>query len=295
MARHDPEPRTSVYERVTATIIAALEQGTRPWTKPWGTGPAARPLRHTGEPYAGINVLILWAEAQARGYASPTWMTFRQALEFGAHVRRGERGTTVVYANSVSRTETDDRGEDVERQIPFLKSYTVFSVEQIDGLPDRFHAPCHDPLPVEQRIARADAFFARVGADVRHGGAQAYYAIASDHVQLPPFAAFCDAEAYYATLAHELGHWTRHPSRLDRDLGRERFGDEGYAREELVAELGAAYLCADLGLSAEPREDHAAYIASWLEVLRSDPRAIFAAAAHANRAIAFLHEAAASP
>lgn len=295
MARHDPEPRASVYERVTATIVAALEQGTRPWTKPWGTGPAVRPLRHTGEPYAGVNVLILWAEAQARGYASPTWMTFRQALELGAHVRRGERGTTVVYANSFGRTETDDRGEDVERQIPFLKSYTVFSVEQIDGLPDRFHAPCPGPLPAKQRIAHADAFFARVGADVRHGGCQAYYAVGTDHVQMPPFAAFRDAEAYYATLAHELGHWTRHASRLNRDFGRERFGDEGYAREELVAELASAYLCADLGLEAEARDDHAAYIGSWLKVLRSDPRAIFAAAAHGNRAVAFLHEAAASP
>lgn len=297
MARHDPEPRASIYERITATIIGSLEQGVRPWIKPWASGPATRPLRHTGEPYAGINILILWAEAEARGYTSPTWMTFRQATALGAHVRRGERGTTVVYADTLRRTETADDGsaEELERQIPFLKTYTVFSVEQIEGLPERYLVQTPDPLPIEQRIAHADAFFARIGADVRHGGGEAYYALASDHVQMPPFERFRDAESYYATLAHEHSHWTRHASRLARDLGGRSFGDQGYAREELVAELAAAYLCADLGVTATPREDHAAYIASWLEVLRADSRAIFAAAAHASRAVAYLHAAATPP
>lgn len=297
MARHDPEPRTSIYERITATIISSLEQGVRPWTKPWASGPATRPLRHTGEPYAGINILILWAEAEARGYTSPTWMTFRQATALGAHVRRGERGTTVVYADALRRTEmeADGSGEEIERQIPFLKTYTVFSVEQIDGLPERYLLPAPDPLPVEQRIVHADAFFARVRADVRHGGGEAYYALESDHVQMPPFERFRDAESYYATLAHEHAHWTRHASRLGRDLGGRSFGDQGYAREELVAELAAAYLCADLGVTVTPRADHAAYIASWLEVLRADSRAIFAAAAHASRAVAYLHTVATPP
>lgn len=144
-------------------------------------------------------------------------------------------------------------------------------------------------LDVAQRIAHADAFFAATGADVRHGGDQAYYALQPDHVQMPPFECFEDPEAYYATLAHECTHWTRHPSRLDRDFGRKRWGDDGYAREELVAELGAAFLCADLGLELEPRPDHASYIDGWLQVLKDDRRFIFTAAAHAQRAADFLH------
>ena len=159
----------------------------------------------------------------------------------------------------------------------------------MDDLPAHFHARTEPKLDPLQRLADADAFFASTGADIRHGGDRAYYAIEPDHVQVPPFECFADPEAYYATLAHECTHWTRHPSRLDRDFGRKRWGDDGYAREELVAELGAAFLCADLGLELEPRADHASYIASWLEVLKGDRRFIFSAAAHAQRAADFLH------
>jgi antirestriction protein ArdC len=170
-----------------------------------------------------------------------------------------------------------------------MKGYTVFNVEQIDGLPEHFYAKPAPRTESLQRIAHADAFFAATKADVRHGGNRACYVISQDHVQMPPFEAFRDAESYYATLAHETVHWTKHPSRLDRDFGRKRWGDEGYAAEELVAELGSAFLCAELELTPEVRDDHAAYLATWLEVLKRDKRAIFTAASHAQRAADFLH------
>jgi antirestriction protein ArdC len=293
MSRAPNETRPDLYTRVTQAIVEDLKRGVRPWTKPWSAehlaGRVSRPLRHSGEPYSGINVVLLWAEAVAHGYSAPIWMTFRQALALGAHVRKGEHGATVVYANRIKRTEAGDDGQDVEREIPFLKAYTVFNVEQIEGLPDRFHALAEPQLAPQQRIAHADAFFQALGADIRHGGDRAYYAIGPDHVQCPPFETFVDPEAYYATLAHECTHWTRHPSRLDRDFGRKRWGDEGYAREELVAELGAAFLCADLGLELTPRADHASYIDSWLQVLEGDRRFIFTSAAYAQRACDFLH------
>ncbi len=286
--------KTDVYTRITSRIVAELEQGTRPWFKPWNAehaaGRIARPLRHNGQPYSGINVLMLWSDAVAKGYAAPIWMTFKQAQELGAHVRKGEHGSLVVYADRFTKTETDDAtGQDVERQIPFMKGYTVFNVEQIDGLPAHYHATAAPALDPVQRIEKAEAFFAATRADIRHGGNMAFYAIGSDHVQMPPFESFRDAESYYATLAHECTHWTRHEKRLARDFGRKRFGDEGYAVEELVAELGSAFLCADLGLTPEPRADHAAYIASWLKVLKNDKRAIFTAASHAQRAADFLN------
>jgi antirestriction protein ArdC len=287
-------PRKDVYSRVTDKIIADLEKGVRTWMKPWNAGHAAgritKPLRHNGQPYNGINVLMLWSAAVAEGYSAPIWMTFRQAKELGANVRKGEKGELVVYANTIVRTEENADGEEVEHAIPFMKGYTVFNVEQIDGLPSHYYQLAEPVLDPVERIDHAESFFAATKADVRHGGNQAYYAIGSDRIQLPPFESFRDAESYYATLAHETTHWTRHPSRLDRDFGRKRWGDEGYAQEELVAELGAAFLCADLGITPEVRDDHAAYIDSWLEVLKKDKRAIFTAAAHAQRAVDYLHD-----
>jgi antirestriction protein ArdC len=286
--------KQDIYERITNRIVADLEQGVRPWLKPWNAEHAAgritRPLRFNGLPYQGINVLMLWSEAVAKGFAAPIWMTFKQAQELGGHVRKGEHGSLVVYADRIRRTELDEEtGEEAEREIPFLKGYTVFCVDQIDGLPERFYAKAEPRLDPVQRIESAEAFFAATLADIRHGGNQAYYSVTDDRVQMPPFEAFRDAESYYATLAHECSHWTRHPSRLDRDFGRKRWRDEGYAMEELVAELGAAFLSADLDLTLEPREDHAAYIASWLKALKNDKRAIFSAASHAQRAADFLN------
>jgi antirestriction protein ArdC len=217
-------------------------------------------------------------------------MTFKQALELGANVRKGEHGSLVVYANTVTKTETNDKGEDEEREIPFLKGYTVFNVEQIENLPAHYYAKPENPLPLSARIDAADRFMASTKAVINHGGNSAFYAPARDVIQLPPFEAFRDAESYYATALHELTHWTRHETRLDRDFGRQRFGDAGYAREELVAELGAAFLCAELGITPETREDHADYIGHWLGVLKEDKRAIFSAAAHAQRAADFLQQ-----
>ncbi len=285
--------KTDLYTRITNRIVADLEQGVRPWFKPWSAEHAAgritRPLRHNGTPYRGINVLTLWGEAVIAGFACPIWMTYKQAQELGGQVRKGEHGSLVVYADRITRTEEADNGELAEHTIPFLKGYTVFNVEQIDGLPAQYAAPAAPKVDPVTRIAEADAFFTALHADIRHGGDRAYYAQHSDHVQMPAFEAFRDAESYYATLAHEMTHWTKHSSRLDREFGRKRWGDEAYAAEELVAELGSAFLSADLGLTPEPREDHAAYIASWLKALKNDKRAIFTAAAHAERAAAFLH------
>jgi antirestriction protein ArdC len=286
--------KADIYTRITDRIVADLEQGVRPWLKPWNAAHAAgritRPLRHNGIPYRGINTLMLWSAAMEAGYAAPIWITFKQAQELGAHVRKGEKGSLVVYANTITRTELDvDTGDEAEREIPFLKGYTVFNVEQVEGLPAQFYAPANPRLDPVQRIDHAETFFASTGADIHHGGNRAYYSVTNDHVQMPPFETFRDAESYYATLAHECTHWTRHPKRLDRDFGRKRWGDEGYAMEELVAELGSAFLSADLDLTPEPRDDHAAYIASWLKVLKDDKRAIFTAASHAQRAADFLN------
>ncbi|AEI04716.1 putative conjugal transfer antirestriction protein (plasmid) [Afipia carboxidovorans OM5] len=295
MSRREEKPRADVYARITDRIVADLERGVRPWVRPWNAANAAgritRPLRYNGMPYQGINVLLLWSEAVSRGFASSTWMTFKQSLELGGHIRKGETGTMVVYANKIIKTETDDKGDDVERTVPFLRAYTVFCVDQIDGLPDPYYISIAPSAPTERRLAHADAFFANTGATIRHGGDKAYYAPSLDLIQMPPFESFRDAESYTATLAHECVHWTAPAHRVNRDLSRYAKDRSERAREELVAELGACFLSADLGIvpELEPRADHASYLASWLEVLSNDRRFIFSAAAHAQRAVTYLH------
>jgi antirestriction protein ArdC len=232
--------RQDVYSRITDKILNDLVQGVRPWLKPWKADHAAgritRPLRCNGVPYKGINVIMLWSASVAKGYSAPLWLTFKQAIELGGHVKKGETGELVVYANRITRTETDGNGEETEREIPFLKGYTVFNAEQVDGLPAEFYALAEPPaLTLPERIEAADRFFAATGADIRVGGGRAYYAPAQDYVQMPPFETFRDGESHAATLAHEVTHWTKHPGRLARDFGRRRHSDEGYAREELVA------------------------------------------------------------
>ncbi len=284
-----------VYQKITNKIVGYLEAGTRPWFKPWDAEHAAgritRPLRYNGEPYAGINILTLWLDAEEKGFSAPIWMTFKQAKDLGGHVRKGEKGSLSVYANTFKKTERDeDSGEEIERDIPFMKGYTVFNVEQIDGLPEKYYALAPSPEHTQdERLEAWDVFFKNTEAEIQEVGNRAYYSITQDYIRIPPFIAFKDAESYYATLAHEITHWTRHPSRLDRDLGRKKWGDEGYAMEELVAELGSAYLCADLGLVPDVREENAAYIENWLQVLKNDKRALFSAAAHAQRAVELLH------
>ena len=296
MTRNEEKSRVDIYARITDRIVADLERGVRPWIQPWSaahtTGRVTRPLRYNGQPYSGINVILLWIETIARGFVSPIWMTFRQAAELGAHVRKGEKGAIVVYASRFTKTETDDRGDEVERDIPFLKAYTVFCVDQIEGLPDHCYGrPAAGVDPVE-RIVHADAFFAATGAIIRHGGTRAFYSPSLDHIQMPPFESFRDAASYVAVLSHEATHWTAAKHRVNRDLSRYAKDSSERAREELIAELGSVFLCADLGIASElePRPDHASYLDSWLKVLSNEKRFIFSAAAHAQRAVAYLHD-----
>lgn len=296
MSKKIENQRTDIYSRITDRIIEELANGVRPWMKPWNAansdGRITRPLRHNGQPYSGMNVLLLWSEQMSRGFASSMWMTFKQALELGAAVRKGETGSTVVFASRFTKSEADGKGGEVDREIPFLKAYSVFNVEQIDGLPDHYYhrpAPVLDPIG---RIEQADLFFRHTGAVIRHGGNQAFYAPGPDLIQMPPFESFKDAASYYATLSHEATHWTAPNERVGRDLSRYAKDRTERAREELIAELGSCFLCADLGIAPElePRPDHASYLQSWLKVLADDKRAIFQAAAHAQRAVAYLQD-----
>lgn len=295
MRKTQESQRIDVYTRITDRIVEDLGKGVRPWVQPWrasnAEGMITRPLRHNGLPYSGMNVLLLWSEGIARGFPSPMWMTFKQALELGATVRKGESGSTVVFASRFTRTEADGSGGDIEREIPFLKAYSVFNVEQIDGLPEHYYRPPAPVLDPVARIEHADRFFRNTGAMIRHGGAKAFFSPATDHIQMPVFESFRDAASYYATLSHEAGHWTALPNRVGRDLSRYAKDKTERAREELVAELSSCFVCADLGISPElePRPDHASYVQSWLDVLSNDKRAIFQAAAHAQRAVAYLH------
>lgn len=284
--------RQDVYTRVTEKVIADLERGVRTWMKPWGPQYASArvglPMRQCGTPYRGVNVLLLWSEAVEKGYVSNRWMTYKQAAELGGYVRKGEHGSLVVYADRFTKSEQGENGEDIERKIPFCKGYTVFNLEQIDGLDAKqYAAPARTGTKLEL-IETAERFVAATGATVRHGGKRACYSPSRDVIQLPHPETFRDAESYAAVKAHELTHWTAHPSRLDRTLGK-RFGDKAYAAEELVAEIGAAFLCGTLGITPEQREDHAAYVGIWLRVLKADKRAIFTASAHAQCAVDYLY------
>ena len=282
-----------ICEKITNSIIAELEKGTMPWVKPWSAGNMPRlPVRHGGQPYRGINILILWGAAQDAGYRSNVWMTFKQALEYGGAVRKGEKSTQIVFASKFVKEEQTPEGDTSKRAIPFLKGYNVFNAEQIDGLPAKFAAPAPVLTVVGEGKSWADyaaqeAWFNHVPATLRHGGGKAFFSPSQDFVQMPPRDSFKSEQAYFGTLAHEFTHWTGHTSRLDRTFGK-RFGDNAYAMEELVAELGAAFTMAALGLQPQIREDHAPYIAGWLKVLKGDSKAIVTAAAKASDALALL-------
>jgi antirestriction protein ArdC len=281
-----------VYESITQQIINDLEKGELTWRKPWSSEHLAnhvmRPLRWNDIPYTGINTIMLWAKAADKGYQSPYWMTFKQALDMKAHIRKGEISTDVVYADKFSKEEKKNDGSIGIQQIAFLKLYKVFNAIQIDGLPEAFYKlPETKIINAEKRIDEIEQFFAETKAEV-FTGSQAAYSQARDRIEMPPFESFNNAANYYATLAHEVTHWTKHPKRLDRDFGRKKHGDEGYAKEELVAELGACFLCADLGFEPISKEQHSAYIQSWLAVLKNDKKFIFQAASSAQKAVEFL-------
>jgi antirestriction protein ArdC len=290
----DGDDRQDIYTRVTNKIIADLENGNLTWVKPWKTSNGfgdclSLPLRCDGQPYQGINVLSLWGAAAEKGYTRPIWMTFKKAQELGGCVKKGEKGTLVVYANKIVKSETDDQGEETISAIPFLKGYTAFNVEQIGGLPEKYYKTPSHSENTKARIEFVEKFIAETKAVIQHGGNKALYNPSQDMIQMPLSQAFPDSESYYATLAHEIMHWTNHPSRLDRQFGEKRFGNSAYAMEELVAEIGSAFLCAALGITLETREDHAAYVQHWLSILKKDNRAIFTAASHAQRAVNYLH------
>ena len=273
---------------ITSTIIEKLEQGTTPWVKPWRGISVSRPLRSCGTPYRGMNTFWLWMIADAAGFLSPYWMTYRQCQKLGGQVRKGENSTIAIFYKSYDKQVEREDGEEGIENRRVLRAYTVFNADQCDGLPGMYRAR-HELEPVEPagREERLDAFFSGVGAELRHQGSEAYYEPVLDRITMPPAALFNSYHHYYATLAHELSHWTGHGSRLGRDL-KNRFGNESYAAEELVAELSAAILGAELGLPVAHLDHHASYIAHWLELLKSDDRAMLTAAAKAEEAASLI-------
>lgn len=282
--------RGSLYQEVTDRIVAELEAGRVPWVQPWGSSSAGLGLPKnaaTGRQYSGINILILWGAVIDKAYPCQHWLTFRQALSLGGEVRKGERGTTVVYADRFVPQDERERARrdgDEPNAVPFLKRFAVFNVAQCEGLPESAFPPAA-PLPERQIEPRAEALIAATGADFITRGDKAFYAPSLDLIQVPPQPAFFQQIDFYRTCFHELGHWTGHPSRLNRDQSG-RFGTHPYAREELVAEMASAFICASLDIM--PTVRHADYLGSWLAVLREDNRAIFRAASQASKASDFI-------
>lgn len=291
----DASNRASLYDEVTARIMAELEAGRVPWVQPWsnevgeGSSPVAGlPVNAlTRRAYSGINVLILWGSVIAGGWASQGWLTFKQALAAGGNVRKGEHGTQVVYADRFTPEAEKERARESgtdARSIAFLKRFTVFNVAQCEGLPDDFlGSPI--ALPEREIVPVAEAVIAASGIEFRVGGTKAFYSPGQDFIQVPPQQAFHDQVNFYRTALHELTHGAGHSSRLNRNLTG-AFGSKDYAREEMVAEMGSAFLCASLGIV--PTVRHADYIGAWLEVLREDNRAIFRAASMASKAAEWL-------
>ena len=284
--------RASLYQEITDKIISELEAGRAPWAQPWGSAGVSAPLgmprnAATGRAYSGINVLILWNAVVQRGFAAQRWLTFRQALSLGGHVRKGETGTSVVYADRFipkdERRRAEEDGDELHA-VPFLKRFTVFNIAQCEGLPDTLTiAPT--PPRTDLILPEAEALIRAIGADFRIGGDRAYYAVGPDYIQVPPPEAFFEPVNWHRTALHECCHWSGASHRLGRDLSGS-FGSKSYAFEELVAEIGAAFTCAALGIV--PTVRHADYIGAWLEVLREDNRAIVRAASQASKAAELL-------
>ncbi|CFX18196.1 conserved protein of unknown function [Candidatus Filomicrobium marinum] len=294
-ARRD---RSNLYAEITDKIITELEAGRVPWVQPWGTAAAKAPLglpknASTDRRYSGINVLLLWGAVIERGFSGQSWLTFRQALSLGGNVRKGERGTTVVYADRFvpedEKRRARETGEDAQA-IPFLKRFTVFNTDQCENLPEDVTTAA-PPVPKGLIEPRVEALIEASGIDFHIGGNRAFYVPAHDYVQVPPPQAYFEPINWHRTALHELGHASGAPHRLNRDLSGS-FGSKKYAFEELIAEINAAFCCASLGI--EPTVRHADYVGSWLEVLREDDRAIVRAASQASKAadwlLAFLPE-----
>ena len=273
----------NLHQEVTDRILAQLRAGVVPWKQPWKSGGFGAMPRNavTGRAYSGVNVVLTWATAIERGYDRPHWLTFKQAIDAGGNVRKGEKGTTVVFVSAIEKID-DATGKKV--RIPFLKAFTVFNVAQCDNLPETI-VPTFKPLNTGERDETADEFLASTGADIRHGEPSAYYARQADFINLPVFEAFSSPNAYYGTAFHELTHWAGAQHRLNRVKGR-KFGDQEYSFEELVAELGSAFLCAEFGFDNGGAD--AAYIDHWISFLSSHESALVSAASHASKAVDYM-------
>ena len=298
--RSTPATTVDLYAEVTNQIIAALEAGTTPWTCPWDRehGSLMPANLTTSRRYRGINVLLLNLRQIAAGYLTNRWLTFQQAHSLGAHVRRGESGTRIVFFKLLERDDVPGAAPDgitagrfqaandepSRKVIPLLRSFTVFNEAQVEGLPAHLTWP-QAPQPEGDAYAAAEALLARSGAVIQHGGSRAFYSPSLDRIQMPPVEFFVNFERYYGTALHELTHWTGHPSRCSRALAN-RQHIEAYAFEELVAEMGSAFLSSHCGLQGQLH--HASYIASWLQALRNDKRLVFSAASLAQKAMDFL-------
>ncbi len=280
-----------VYERITNQIIAAIENGADKYRMPWHRNSADTfaPVNAASKSfYRGINILSLWAAAEKNKYPTGYWATYRQWQDLGAQVKHGEKAALVVFwkfrdQEQEEAPEGEESKSKTSRAI-LARGYSVFNAAQVDG----YTAEAPKDTDINERISSADAFFTNLNADIRHGGNRAYYSPAGDYIQMPCFGSFIDSASYFSVLGHECCHWSGSSTRLNRDL-KPRFNEEAYAAEELIAELGAAFLCADLGISNEPRPDHASYLNSWLTVLRHDRRAIFTASSKAQQAVDWLH------
>ena len=287
------QSKPDVYEQVTAALIAALEEGAGQYQMPWHA--LSSPINAgSRKQYRGINILLLWAAAQKRNYNSNEWGTYRQWSELGGQVRKGERSTIIVFWKFFdTNKETEESPEEPKENAGsrcMARAYHVFNAAQVDGAPSRDE----HSLPESERITNAEAFFQCLPGIVQFGGDSAYYSIDKDIICMPPFSQFKTAKGYYSVLSHEYAHFCGAASRLSRDLSG-RFGDQNRAMEELIAEISAAMLCAHLQLELEPRLDHAPYLASWLQVLRNDKRAIFTAASKAQETVAYLQQLAGLP
>ena len=288
--------RATPAETITALILDKLTQGVKPWRKTWAGGVPSRPLRANGIGYTGINCLYLWAVAEDKGYASPYWMTYNQASEFGAQVRKGEKASLAIFYKVIGgESETscgDSAGGDSSQSGQarrVSKSFHVFNADQIDGLPERFITPDPQPLlPASEERARLEAYFSALPFVVVHGGHQPCYRPSLDIIEMPPPERFESYLAYAATRLHETGHATGAKHRLARDFSG-RFGSEAYSFEELVAELFSCLMSAELGLPDTEMDNHAAYIGNWITILQNDPKAIMTAAARAEEAVSYIH------
>ena len=272
--------KSTVYERVTNQIIAAIERGQTRCKMPWHVLGQGLPVNVQSEAtYRGVNLLCLWAVAEEKQYKDALWGTYKQWRAVGAQVKRGEKAAHIVFWNQ----REESKGETEESPKWFARAYQVFNLAQVEG----WEPPERELVDEGLRCSVVDAYFQAIPVDLRHGGDRAFYSSKEDFIQLPELVQFLSIDHYYSTLAHELAHWTGAQSRLDRDLSS-KHGSEAYAVEELVAELAAAFITAKLGIESSPREDHAGYIANWLTVLKSDARAIFSAASKAQEVADYL-------